>query len=172
MSSDYIGTFISQLKETWDEEEGSGARPRIVVVDDDPSMRDAIGFLLQDDYDVTLCETADAGVAAVTDDTAAAILDIKMRGNDGFWACKHIREKQALLPVIFYSAYQDVKNPYEIINDYQPFGYVIKGDDLGDLVAMISRAVDYHRLVRRNKKIIDRLDLAQRELKKRGDETA
>ena len=167
MSSDYIDTFVNHLKETWDAQEDEASRPRIVVVDDDPSMRDAIGFLLQDDYDVTLCETADAGVAAVDDDTAAAILDVKMKGHDGFWACKHIREKQALLPVIFFSAYQDVKNPYEIINLYQPFGYVIKGDDLGDLIAMISRAVDYHRLVRRNKKIIDRLDRAQSELQKR-----
>ncbi len=60
--------------------------------------------------------------------------------------------------MIFHSAYQDIKNPFEVINDYQPFGYVMKGQgESEDLLAMVSRAIAYSQMIRRNKKIADKL---------------
>ena len=47
---------------------------------------------------------------------------VRMNDADGFVAYKAMRAKDADLPIIFYSAYQDIKDPYEIINWTTPEG--------------------------------------------------
>ena len=86
-------------------------------------------------------ETMFFGPVALT----RAVLDIKMRGEDGFYAFREIRKIDPLVPILFHSAYQDVKNAYEIMNVYKPFAYLTKGGDLGALHRQLELAVDYHR---------------------------
>ncbi len=83
MPTESIDTLLRNLKEIWGDEGESEERPQVVVVDDDVSMREALGFILQDDYEVRLCSSAIEGVDAVDDATAVVILDVKMSGHDG-----------------------------------------------------------------------------------------
>ena len=106
----------------------------VVIVDDDESIREGLQILLTDSYDLILCGSAQEGVSSVNDDVCAVVLDVKMPGQDGFWACTEIHKKVPDIPVIFYSAYQGVKDPYRIINDHYPFGYMAKGGDIGELI--------------------------------------
>jgi DNA-binding NtrC family response regulator len=138
------------------------ARHPVVIIDDDPGIRKSLELLLIDRYQLTLCATAEAGVAAVNEDTCAVILDVKMGMRDGFWACNEIRKKVSDMPVIFFSAYQNLKDPYAIINEHRPFGYIAKGDDIRKLVEMLDVAVMLQAMIVTNRKLIKSIDEAQK----------
>jgi DNA-binding NtrC family response regulator len=120
-------------------------RPRVLVVDDDRGIREALRFELEPRYEVDLTSSAAEGIAAVAAHPMVILLDIKMKGEDGFHAYREIRKVDAAVPIIFHSAYQDVKDPYEIMNQYKPFAYLTKGGDLRELHRQIELAIDYYR---------------------------
>src|SRR5437899_396804 len=121
--------------------EGPDHRPIVVVVDDDVLVRASLETVLRDTYDVRTCANGVEGVRAVDEATSCVILDVRMPTHDGFWVCKHLRKRAPDVPIIFYSAYQDAKDPYEIINEYHPYGYVVKGDSLATLLTLVANAV-------------------------------
>jgi CheY-like chemotaxis protein len=131
-------------------------RPHVLVVDDDSIVRTSLATVLQKQYHLILCASAKEGVAAVTADVCAVILDVKMAKYDGFWACKQIRQRHPDLPVIFYSAYQDAKDPYDIINEHRPFGYITKGSDTKRLLEAVELAVTFYTTFFTGKLLIER----------------
>ncbi|HRI69024.1 MAG TPA: response regulator [Polyangium sp.] len=119
----------------------------ILVVDDDPAIRTSLSVMLAGRYDILLASSAADGLRTLRDEVCAVILDIKMKGENGFWACDRMRERSPLLPIIFYSAFQDVKDPYRIINEHRPFAYLTKGGDPKDLLDALELAVRLYSLV-------------------------
>jgi DNA-binding NtrC family response regulator len=136
---------------------GSGGRPIIVVVDDDVTMRKSLAALLSDLYEVRVAASANEGVAAVDRDVCAVVLDVRMKGFDGFWACDEIRKQFPDIPVIFYSAYQDAKDPYRIINEHRPFAYLTKDGDVDRLLESIASAVRLYRTTVENRRLVETL---------------
>jgi DNA-binding NtrC family response regulator len=126
----------------------------VVVIDDDITIRESLAFLLSDFYDVSTFGSAKDGVTSITEDVCAVVLDVKMPGHDGFWACNEIRKRVPNMPVIFYSAYQNLKDPYAIINDHRPFGYVAKGDDVQRLLEMLKAAVELQSMIVANQRLL------------------
>ncbi len=151
------------------EEEGASSgvvpthRDMVVVVDDDEAARKALTILLRSRYTVVTCASGAEGVVAVSEDTCAVVLDIKMSDHDGFWTCDQIRKRFPDVPVILFSAYQDVKSPYEIINQHRPFGYFMKGGDPDLLLKCVERAVRLHRMAINNRRIVETLRRSRRE---------
>jgi DNA-binding NarL/FixJ family response regulator len=143
--------------------EGEGApsrrvdaeRPHVLVVDDDPTIRRSLTIVLQKRYQPIVCASAQQGVDEVTEDVCVAILDVKMGKHDGFWACHQIRRKFPDLPVIFYSAYQDAKDPYDVINEHRPFGYITKSGDTKRLLEAIDLAVSFYTRFLEGKRLLD-----------------
>jgi len=136
----------------------TGQRERVLVIDDDPSIRDSLALELRRTYEVTLAESASQGIAAVSSRPAVILLDIKMRGEDGFFAYREIRKIDAVVPIIFHSAYQDLKDPYQVLNEYRPFGYITKGSDLAQLYRQLDQAIEYyHRHVTQKIELSDKL---------------
>jgi DNA-binding NtrC family response regulator len=140
-------------------------RPIVVVVDDDVLIRNSLETVLIDKYDVRTCANGMEGVRTVDDATSCVILDVRMPTHDGFWVCKHLRKRAPDVPIIFYSAYQDVKDPYEIINEYHPFGYVVKGDTLSTLLSLVASAVRHSARVREVRRTIERLREAREQVR-------
>ncbi|MCU0663488.1 MAG: response regulator [Myxococcota bacterium] len=104
-------------------------RPEILIVDDDKNVGEALRLVLGDTYTVTFALTGDEGVASLHKGTRAVVLDVRMRVKDGFDTFIELKKKQPDVPIIFHSAYQDVRDPYEVMNEFRPFGYIKKGDD-------------------------------------------
>ncbi|HEY5793093.1 MAG TPA: response regulator, partial [Chthoniobacterales bacterium] len=83
-------------------------RPRILVAEDEPSIRDAITYPLESDG----CEVRACGTGAeILQCMAAAkfdvlILDIGLPDMTGFEVCKKIRERHSL-PILFLTARAD-----------------------------------------------------------------
>ena len=75
----------------------------------------------------------------MTEETSVVILDIKMPDRDGFWTYKEIRKRDPDMPIIFNSAFQDLEDPFVIINEYRPFGYMTKSGDLAELLTSLKR---------------------------------
>lgn len=79
--------------------------PHLLVVDDDPDIRDGLRKYLQDNgYRVTVAENAAAARKLVTQATySLAVLDVMMPGEDGLSLCQHL-EAVADMPVILLTA--------------------------------------------------------------------
>ncbi len=131
----------------------------VLVVDDDENMRASLDLVLLRSYRVKTCANGADGVAAISDDVSVVILDVKMSGMDGFATYHAMREKDADLPIIFYSAYQDVKDPYKIINEFRPFGYITKGEDHMAVLESVAAAVEQRGRAMRHRDILS--DLGQ-----------
>lgn len=151
-----FGKFDSILGQRDPQSQRRGAvitdRPTILLVDDDAAIRTSLSVMLAGRYEVLLARSATEGLRIVREDVCAVILDVKMQGENGFWACDRMREKYPLLPVIFYSAFQDVKDPYKIINEHRPFAYLTKGGDPKDLLDALELAVRLYSLVMQSRK--------------------
>ncbi|HET6344388.1 MAG TPA: response regulator, partial [Myxococcota bacterium] len=141
--------------------------PHILVVDDDPLMRDALGMLLRLLGPVVLCDGGAAGIAAVNDETEVVVLDVKMQSPDGFETCNAIQAKYPHLPVIFFSAYQDLRAPFDIMNELHPFGYVSKNGDHRQLTDTVHSAMKYHRQRRENVRLVNTLQALNQQLEQR-----
>jgi len=134
-----------------------GKQSSILIIDDDASIRESLETTLKDMFDIVLCSSGEAGIQAVNSDVDAVILDIKMEGKDGFETFREIREKDIYIPIIYHSAYQDLKDPYEIMNEFRPFGFISKGQGFAELVSLLNSAVAYHQKIVENQVLLREL---------------
>lgn len=132
-------------------------RPVVLVIDDDASARESLQFVMKDKYDVVLCGSAKEGLDAFHAGVRTVILDVKMEGHDGFWACDELHKKQPEIPVIFYSAYQSIKDPSRVISEHRPFDYIVKDGDINRLLTAVDTAVRVYTMMVENNKLIERL---------------
>ena len=121
----------------------SVGRPVVVIIDDDIIVRNSIARVLKTTYDVRACADGVHGVLEIDKNTSCVILDVRMPRHDGFWVCKQLQKKAPDVPIIFHSAYQDAKAPSEIVDEFHPFGYVVKGEKVGELLSMVAKAVKH-----------------------------
>jgi DNA-binding NtrC family response regulator len=153
MSFDKLDSLLGLRSQK--EQKSAVERAPVLIIDDDAGIRAALTALLSDLYDVIVCASANEGVAAMHGEVCAVILDVKMQVHDGFWACDRIRERWPEIPVIFYSAYQDAKDPYRIINEHRPFAYLPKGSDETRLIKTLEHAVRLYSIALKSRKMME-----------------
>ena len=79
---------------------------KIMIVDDDPNIRELVGVLLKNGG-FTVCEATDGrnALQKITDENPAlAILDIMMPGMDGYELCRNLRKYYEDLPILMLTA--------------------------------------------------------------------
>ena len=140
-------------------------KANILIVDDDVNIREALKFVLEKKYEVILCANGLEALQKMDLSLSAIILDIKMEGKNGFETFTEIKKKKLYIPIIFHSAYQDLKDPYEILNDFRPFGYIIKEGDSKKLIDTIDSAVHYYRQISRNEMLVNELEKSEKKYK-------
>lgn len=84
----------------------------VFVVEDDPSVRDALGLLLGlQGYPVVMFGDAESFLAARRADWRGCLLvDIRMPGMDGLGLQRHLRESECRMPVIVMTGHGDVES--------------------------------------------------------------
>jgi len=172
MSFDDFDIFREALTKDDINTDDATQKPTVVVVDDDKVIRESLKLALGDAFDVVLCSSGDEGVKAINEKVQAVILDVKMEGKDGFDTYAEIKKQFEHLPIIFHSAYQDLKDPYDIINDYKPFGYVTKDGGLSSLVDSLNKAIDYYRTIRGNNVLVESLQQMNSSLENKVQESS
>ncbi len=127
------------------------------MVDDDRHVLDDLKFYFQDNYKVILCASGKEALSLVDGNTHVVILDISMPDEDGFWTFEQIKKKYLHLPIIFHSAFQNLKDPFQIMNDYRPFGYVSKSAGSSQLKDSVISAVEYYKHILDNRLLVEKL---------------
>jgi two-component system, OmpR family, response regulator MprA len=146
---------------------------RILVVDDEPAVRDSLRRALQlEGYAVELAEDGEQALERVSADAIDAIvLDVSMPRLDGLETCRRLRDAGNALPVLMLTARDEVSDRVAGL-DAGADDYVVKPFALEELLArlraLLRRAVpDGGGEVLRFADV--ELDLGTREVRRGGD---
>jgi CheY-like chemotaxis protein len=121
------------------------ARPKILVVDDEPFNLEIMQEILEEDYDVAYAksgqECMDMVMSVMPD---VVLLDVNMPGMSGYEVCQQLKEnpRTTNIPVTFVSALDTLAERlagYEVGGD----DYICKPFEAGELLSKVSIAVKY-----------------------------
>jgi two-component system response regulator PilR (NtrC family) len=123
------------------------ADERILVVDDERSMRDLLGITLrQTGYDVTLADGGEAAVEALkTGVFDVVITDLRMRQVDGIAVLKAAKEHSPQTVVLVVTAFASTETAVEAMK-LGAYDYVTKPFKLDEIKLTIANAVERKRL--------------------------
>jgi len=135
------------MLETTSSEPLPAAPPRILIVDDDESVRDVISVLLKEEGYNCVCATSAemAMELASQEETPLVISDMKMPGRDGLWLLENFRQKHPDTSVIMLTGYGDTEAAVDCLRR-GAVDYLLKPPKLTDLIRAIERALAKRRI--------------------------
>lgn len=90
---------------------------KLLVVDDEPLVRQTLDFCLRDDYEVHSVASGEEAIAAVKKEPfPVVILDLCMKGLSGLETLKKLKEIREEQNVIILTAYQTLENAVSALN--------------------------------------------------------
>jgi DNA-binding NtrC family response regulator len=117
--------------------------PKILIVDDDDAIRDALYDLLSEQYACQTAETAEQALARLAADSYDVVLtDISMPGLSGLELLGHIRQRFANTPVIIISGIGDREHAQGLIK-LGAFDFLLKPYRLEAVERSVERAVEF-----------------------------
>ena len=125
---------------------------RILVVDDEESVRGVIAALLeQSGYSATLTESAEEAIARLQQDPDYDLVlsDIMMPGTDGLTLLDHICTDYPGMPVVMFSAINDI---HVVTNAFRrgAIDYLLKPFERKELESIVMRGIEHGRLRKQN----------------------
>jgi response regulator RpfG family c-di-GMP phosphodiesterase len=121
-------------------------KPRVLVVDDEPEVRNLLCELLGEGYDCTPAASAEEALARLDAAEFDLVLsDIQMPGMSGLEMIPRVLARRPDAVVVMVSGMQTVESAVEAMR-VGAFDYVIKPFDLGKVEAAVSRALEHHDL--------------------------
>ena len=122
--------------------------PRILVVDDDETIRDTLYDLLSEVYVCQTAETAEKALARLQADFYDVVLtDISMPGLSGLELLGHIRQKYSDTSVIMISGIGDRERAEGLIR-LGAFDFLLKPFSLDVVEKSVARALEYRQRIR------------------------
>ena len=118
---------------------------RVLVVDDDETIRDTLYELLSEDYLCQTAETAEKAFARLEADTYDVVLtDISMPGLSGLELLGQVRQRFPDTPVIIISGISDQEHAQGLIK-IGAFDFLLKPFKLEVVEKSVKRAVELRR---------------------------
>jgi len=156
---------MSRLYGIWvrgGEETVAVKQAKILIVEDQQSIREAYGELLEHaGFLVCSAEDYDAAIALIDDSIDLALLDIQLVGKSGLEILSYIRRHQPVCPVIMMSGYADKLNTIEALRQ-GAVEYLEKPINPHELVHSISHWLDFRNLKLENQRLQDFQAMHQR----------
>jgi DNA-binding NtrC family response regulator len=123
----------------------------ILVVDDDPDVREALEALLTSSgFKTSFAVDADSGLKAMTDHPYdLVLLDIKLPGRSGLTVLQDFRRINTQLPIIALTALKDIDVARAAFKNGAQ-DYIPKPWDADELLAQIQRAIERSKLKEEN----------------------
>lgn len=116
-------------------------RPVVLVVDDDATLRETVGLMLEEEFEVLDAPNGVTGIeVALRAPVDAVLLDILMPGPDGIQTLRQLRDARPDLPVVILSAHDSATTAVTAMR-LGAADYLTKPCDLGTLLATIRRAI-------------------------------
>jgi two-component system nitrogen regulation response regulator NtrX len=127
---------------------------RILVVDDEESIRRSLAGLLSDEgYETATAAEGDAALAALRDDDCELVLlDIAMPGRDGLCVLEEIRAQWPELPVVMMSGHGTIETAVRATR-LGAFDFIEKPLSAEKLLLTIQHAVENRRLESENQRL-------------------
>lgn len=124
---------------------------RLLVVDDEPSMREFLEIMLsQEGYQVRTASTGEEGVKAYRAEEPDLVLtDVKMPGMSGLDLIREIHSLDPAAPVIAITAYASADDAVRAVRE-GAYDYLSKPFQIEDLRIIIRNALEARRLRREN----------------------
>lgn len=122
---------------------GQGGKPKVLIVDDDLSVLDALSELFREEYDVICKTSAVEALEQLEKDAFVALIltDQRMPGKTGANLLIESRRYAPLVPKILITAYTDVEDIVQLINEGQIYRYIQKPWDPKKLKETVKDAV-------------------------------
>ncbi len=132
--------------------------PHILVVDDEPGVRESLRMLLKDEFDVTPVGDVDAALALL-DERAfdAVLLDLVMPGRTGIDFLRELAERDQAPPVIVLSATRTVATAVEAMK-LGAADFVTKPFELEALRIKVRNLIEKHDLQREVERLRDEVE--------------
>jgi DNA-binding NtrC family response regulator len=139
------------------------AKPRILVVDDEPVVRESLrDWFTEDGYPIEMAADAREALKLLQGASWDILLtDVKMPGMDGLELQKKAREIDPGITVIIMTAYASVDSALQAIKE-GAYDYVTKPLDPDDLEQIINRAAEHRLLVYENLQLKQRIEAVSR----------
>lgn len=119
-------------------------KPSLLIVDDEPSVRELLHNVLCEEYDCSTVSSAEEALILLAEEPFALLLaDINMGGISGLEMIPQVRELSPETIVVMISGARDIQNAVEAIR-VGAFDYIIKPLDIDYIEAAVMRAVKYH----------------------------
>ena len=138
------------------------AKPRILVVDDEPVVRESIyDWFTQGDYPIEMAADGPEAMQKLQESSWDILLtDVKMPGMDGLELQQKAKELDPDITVIVMTAYASVDSAMKAIKE-GAYDYVTKPLDPDDLEQIIDRAAERRQLLRENLELKQRIEAGQ-----------
>jgi len=139
--------------------DNAAALTRILIVDDESSVRHVISMLLQEEgYECRTASSVDAALdVAAAEAPPLVICDMKMPGRDGIWLLEAFRERYPDTAVIMLTGYGDTEAAVDCLRR-GAVDYLLKPPKLTDLIRAIERALARRRIELARKRYQKRLE--------------
>jgi DNA-binding NtrC family response regulator len=123
-------------------------QPRILIVDDEPGVRESLRLILKDRAATTLAESGEAALAGIERQPFdVVLLDILMPGLDGLEVLERLRARPTPPQVIMLTATKTVKTAVRAMH-LGAFDYVTKPFDVDELLLIVERALQSSALLK------------------------
>src|SRR5574341_781080 len=123
-------------------------RPGILVVDDEPGIRDTLWTILKKNYRAFRAGTGEEAMDLITqEEIHVVLLDILLPGLGGLDVLKWIKERFEDIEVIMITAVRDIETAVEAMKN-KAFDYITKEFDYDEISAVVNRALEKQKLFR------------------------
>jgi DNA-binding NtrC family response regulator len=135
---------------------------RILVVDDEVNIREALAALLNDDgYEVQTASSAEEGLKTLREEPFDIVIsDLRMAGRSGLDLLRWLRDTSPEIEMIILTAYGTVEGAVEAMK-LGAYDYVSKPVDRRRLSLLIEKALEKQRLHQENRKLRKRLSIKE-----------
>jgi two-component system response regulator AtoC len=132
---------------------------KILVVDDEPIIRDSLRDWLNDEgYEILTAENAIKGLEILEfENPVISIVDLVMPGIDGIEFLRRAKEIQPDIEVIVMTAYASIATAISAIKE-GAYDYIEKPFSLERITLLLDKLVDHRKLVQENLSLQEKLD--------------
>jgi nitrogen regulation protein NR(I) len=122
--------------------------PRILLVEDDPGIRDTLRHVLTDEgYQVAVEQRGDEGLArAAAEPFNVVVTDLRLPGLDGLALVRQLHASQPRLPIILVTAFGTTQTAIEATK-FGAYDYVLKPFQVPALLELVRKATQSNRLM-------------------------
>jgi len=133
-------------------------KPKILVIDDDPSLRRVLEYNLQEEgYEVFAAESGEAGLRLFAEEKPSLVItDMKMSGMDGMQVLKSVKEQSPDTLVIIITAFGAVEMAVDAMK-LGAYDYITKPFNRDALRLTVRKALQFTGLTEENRRLKDEL---------------